>query len=314
LGGLGAAGNTGAAGGSGSGSMGNVTNSGGNGGNSAFCDLNNAGGGGGGSATPTSNGGNGGNAFCGFNGLIGVGGTGGSGDGLGGNGESGNAGAGNGTAPGGGGGGKGDGTTSGSGAIGRVIITVNSCVDQCDVPIELLSFTGRAVENKVALNWQTVTELNNDYMAVEHSADGRTFREIGRLNGVGTTYEPQTYTFIDERPLPGVNYYRLRQVDYDGAFEIHPTIAVTYRGDEGELQVGIFPNPATDVLHVRWTGLEDGDTELRVFDLNGREMLRYRTDGNSAGYDLPLSQLPVGMYVLQLTTNERTKVIRFKKQ
>ncbi|MCB0557000.1 MAG: hypothetical protein KDD02_25860, partial [Phaeodactylibacter sp.] len=81
------------------------------------------------------------------------------------------------------------------------------------LPIHLLSFTGKAQASTIELQWATATEQNNDYMAVERSADGKVFDEIGRVPGHGTTLEPQSYTLTDRRPLPGINYYRLRQVD-----------------------------------------------------------------------------------------------------
>ncbi|MCB0556998.1 MAG: hypothetical protein KDD02_25850, partial [Phaeodactylibacter sp.] len=70
----------------------------------------------------------------------------------------------------------------------------------------------------------------------------------GRVQGAGTTLEPQEYSFIDEKPLRGLNYYRLRQVDFDGAVEYHKVISVEYKGKSSAIGVSAFPNPANEML------------------------------------------------------------------
>ena len=145
--------------------------------------------------------------------------------------------------PGGGGGGKGEvasGTvSSANGATGRIEIVINSVL-----PIELISFEGKALKNTVELNWTTASEVNNDYVAIERSDDAINFMEIGRIPGQGDTEEERSYTYVDKAPLQGINYYRLRQVDFNGDVNRHAIIAVEVELEQVASKMNIYPNPS----------------------------------------------------------------------
>lgn len=255
------------------------------------------GGGGGGSATSISNGGNA------------TGSTGGTGEGNGGNGGTvNNQGGQSGVAPGGGGGGKANGTgISGSGVAGRIIITVDQAL-----PISLLSFSGEAQGHHINLSWSTATEINNDYMVVERSADGINFSEIGRVNGAGTSYDVHRYHFTDAAPVNGLNYYRLRQVDIDGVGSYHKIISVEMDALRPGIQVKAYPNPTSDFLSLSWDSHAE-PTLIRVFDMTGKEQMHRVTAAGLTQYSLPVSQLSNGTYVLQVQHGNINEVIRFQK-
>ena len=184
----------------------------------------------------------------------------------------------------------------------------------CDfvLPITLLDFYGRAEADAIGLYWTTSSELNNDYMAVERSLNGIDFEEIGKIAGNGTTFEPQQYTFIDNYPVPGTNYYRLRQVDYDGAEQYHPVIAVLF-DKQLEFAVNISPNPARETLQIDWSLPGTPDGTLRIFDMQG-QLMEQRTMAQGSGrYNLPIQDLPAGMYVLQMEQEGKVKTLRFVK-
>ncbi|MBK8044148.1 MAG: hypothetical protein IPK21_16750 [Haliscomenobacter sp.] len=115
------------------------------------------------------------------------------------------------------------------------------------LPITLTNFEAKPGPSSVSLTWRTASELNNDYLIVERSANGTDFAALVRIKGLGTTDGPQDYQFSDHTPLAGINYYRLRQVDFDGTTEIHPTVSVLFNG-ETQLGLSAFPNPASSVL------------------------------------------------------------------
>lgn len=100
------------------------------------------------------------------------------------------------------------------------------------LPVELLSFTGKAVDEDVQLKWTTGSELDNDHFEIMRSDNGQAWSEIGRVPGSGTTTIPRNYSFTDSCPILGTNYYKLRQVDVDGESEDSHTISVDV--DEGE--------------------------------------------------------------------------------
>ena len=181
-------------------------------------------------------------------------------------------------------------------------------------PIELLYFRGEAFLSSIHLSWSTATEHNNDYMAVERSADGMKFEELGRVKGAGTTEEPQEYTFVDENPIRGLNYYRLRQVDFDGAFEYHKTISVLFTGKSSGLGVQAFPNPAQATLQASWAAHADQPTSLILLDMTGRQLAQYQTQAGVSTFEVPLSNLPAGLYFLQARQGQEMEVLRFRKE
>ncbi len=126
------------------------------------------------------------------------------------------------------------------------IITLGSGDINNPLPVELISFTGAATDNDIELQWSTASEKNNDYFEIQRSEDAETFVTIGKVYGNGTTMLQSDYSYTDNNPNNGTNYYRLHQVDYDGASENHKTIAVYYDGRKLVLthnDIKVYPNP-----------------------------------------------------------------------
>jgi len=126
------------------------------------------------------------------------------------------------------------------------IITLGSSDINNPLPVELLYFTGKANTEDVVLLWATASEKNNDYFEVQRSTDAEEFETIGKVFGNGNSLIQNDYNFVDENPQPGTSYYRLKQVDYNGASEIHKTVAVYYErgyGNSLNKDISIYPNP-----------------------------------------------------------------------
>ncbi|MFD1144672.1 hypothetical protein ACFQ4C_26325 [Larkinella insperata] len=100
--------------------------------------------------------------------------------------------------------------------------------DAVVLPVHLVDFAGRSVDQQVRLGWQTTYEANSDYFTIERSPDARAFEAIGRVASKGFSESLQTYGFSDAAPLKGTNYYRLRQVDRDGTYAYSKIVAVGY--------------------------------------------------------------------------------------
>lgn len=107
------------------------------------------------------------------------------------------------------------------------------------LPIELLSFDGKLKNNKVELTWSTASEINNDLFVLERSSDAIKFTAIGKVGGGGNSTVKLDYSFIDQEPLNGVSYYRLRQVDYDGSYTFSNIIVID-NSSENSLIVKIY--------------------------------------------------------------------------
>lgn len=111
------------------------------------------------------------------------------------------------------------------------------------LPVELIAFAAKAEGPGVRLEWATASERNSGYFAVERSADAHAFEEAARVAAAGSSQSMMNYAAVDERPLPGVTYYRLRQVDLDGAVQFSQVVPVRIGRDEEWVPV---PNPSSD--------------------------------------------------------------------
>jgi hypothetical protein len=190
--------------------------------------------------------------------------------------------------------------------IGNPIATANitlKSIPPCSAyPIDLLDFKGWQMKDKIQLQWNVASQKDNDYMAVERSRDGKQFTEIGRRAGAGTTNLPYTYQLPDDQPLPGINYYRLRQVDFDGQKNYHKTIAVPFKGSDLDFQ--LFPSPASDYVTIQLNEITDQNGWIRVWDASGRVVRSLPFEPEIQPFQLPVQDLPSGVYVcsLQLAT------------
>ncbi|WP_460914749.1 hypothetical protein [Spirosoma areae] len=140
--------------------------------------------------------------------------------------------------------------------------------DDAPMPVRLVSFSGQVVKDQVELVWETSLEQNSDRFEVERSADARSFERIGSLRSEGFSTSRQVYTFWDETPQRGINYYRLRQVDQDATVDYSKVIAVRY--EPGALYLTAFALTNTEVL-VRTNAPAP---EFAVYSVGGQQKLR----------------------------------------
>ena len=183
------------------------------------------------------------------------------------------------------------------------------------LPIELLSFAGKRVDNTIQLHWVTASEQNNDYMEVQRSENGKTFARLGTVPGRGDSYEQIAYSYVDERPLPGVNYYRLRQVDFDGKEEYHKVIAVLFKDKEEKAQgITLFPTVVSEQLNFALHQEAATNGEYYISDLSGRVLLRQPFEQGMQQQSIPVHRLPRGQYILTVQTGREMQVARFVKE
>lgn len=149
--------------------------------------------------------------------------------------------------------------------------------DDNPLPVELVSFIGTAKDNQVELSWATESELNNDYFEVLRSLDGEDFEAIGRVEGSGNSSELSDYSFVDKSPAQGANFYKLRQVDFDGTEETHYVIKVDNDFVRANVTMTIYPNPATSD-NLNFTILSgDNHTPMSIEIVNLLGEVLYRT-------------------------------------
>lgn len=199
--------------------------------------------------------------------------------------------------------------TAGAGIYTFTLGSINAV--QTPLPVELLYFQATAEGEQVRLQWATASETNNDHFQVERSANGTDFERVGdQVRGAGNTDEPLNYELVDADPLPGVSYYRLKQVDFDGRYE-YSNIEVVQMGDVATGALQLFPNPVRDQLQVRWDGDRNID-RLRLLTARGQEVsIDARINDKQAEVDL--GDLPAGVYFLEVLSGRERRVQKVVK-
>jgi hypothetical protein len=117
-----------------------------------------------------------------------------------------------------------------------------------NLPIELSEFSGKLAPEGVRLDWETASEINNDHFEIERSSNGADFEKIGTVDGHGTTTVLHKYSLLDQKPLSGLSYYRLKQVDFDGESTYSKVISISNFPDQDQNELLIYPIPVRDKL------------------------------------------------------------------
>ena len=164
------------------------------------------------------------------------------------------------------------------------------------LPVEFIRFWAEQAGEVVNLGWETAREWNNEGFWIEKSTDAYQWQSIGFVKGNATSSELNTYQYEDIYPSTGLNYYRLKQKDFDGTVTISKMIVLDFK----QSQISIFPNPASDKLTIKLT--ETPIPKLAVFNLLGQEMKDFLIENwdERGGLILNISHLPNGVYYLKL--------------
>ncbi len=195
------------------------------------------------------------------------------------------------------------GSASGSNGDGIFIGTPNP------LPIELLFFTAFPSENIIQLEWQTASEVNNDYFTVERSKDAKNWEFVTRVSGAGNSNTSINYYDIDKKPYSGISYYRLKQTDFDGKYEYSSIVAVELN-KENIQPVKLYPNPSNGELTLEGDAIEIAD--FKIFNVLGQDVtsLITVTENNSTAIRVNILSLAKGVYNIQT----RTRVTRLVKE
>jgi hypothetical protein len=187
----------------------------------------------------------------------------------------------------------------GAGFTSAVTNTPPVCVHPapCSVvlPVELLNFDCQTGSGTITLKWTTVSESDNKFFTIEHSDDGTNFVPIATIPGAGNSNIPKYYSYTDESPLNGINYYRLSQTDLDGN-----TIEYNTTSCNITVQVvgSIYPNPSKGKFSVL---IDNSVSEIAIYNALGQRIFDKSMMENSGNiYDVDISSQPGGIYTLKL--------------
>jgi len=197
---------------------------------------------------------------------------------------------------------------SGGTAPGSNYISTSSTAEDVTItqplPVELKQFDVAAVRQDAQLTWSTASEKNNDRFEIERSLDRQVFERIGTIKGAGYSTQAQTYRYSDANaarlsaghPL----YYRLRQVDTDGTATYSPVRAIQFEATQTQqATVSVYPNPTQNQATLELTSLPAGSYQVRILDMTGR-VLREQTLAGQRLHQLPVAELPMGTYLVQV--------------
>lgn len=173
------------------------------------------------------------------------------------------------------------------------------------LPIELTQFKAVVIHSKcVRLEWTTATEINNDYFTIQHSTDGSEFRELDKVNAAGNSTSTLNYELLHYDPPSGVNYYRLKQTDFDGVSTYSRIVSAKITG---RAATTVFPNPANREWYISYG--DEGTHRVEVFDMMGKKCLDVLTGSERSGRFLR-ADLTAGVYLVKITTEDGTVVTR----
>lgn len=179
---------------------------------------------------------------------------------------------------------------------------------QTPLPIELLNFTAEStVKNTVKLNWQTVTEVNNNYFTIEKSSDGINWNTVSTVNGAGNSLNLLNYSSLDNNPYSGTTYYRLKQTDFNGQHSYSEIKSINISLDS---DIEIYPNPTNGQITIE--GSQAEIEQLSIFnslgiDLTSQIRIIEQTDSQQI---IDISNLVTGLYFLKTKSTVNTVLKR----
>lgn len=177
------------------------------------------------------------------------------------------------------------------------------------IPVELTSFSAKAVDDNIELAWTTSTETNNGGFEVQRSIDVE-FETIGFVEGHGTTTESQAYSYLDKNVVTGKYQYRLKQIDYDGTFKYSNVVEVEVTSPSTFSLEQNYPNPFNPSTTIRYAIPEASFVVIKIYDLLGKEVATLVNEEQSIGsyeVEFDAAGLSSGMYFYKLQTDNPSK-------
>ena len=175
------------------------------------------------------------------------------------------------------------------------------------LPIELLSFDVIEENKQAVLQWTTASETNNDNFEIQHSINTIDWQIIANIDGMGTSTVVHKYQYIDRKPNLAKNYYRLRQVDFDGEYSYSPIRVIDF-SEYSDIE--IYPNPANSTINI--SGIDKNST-IEVLDINSRIIdLDISYQNNKAVINI--DKLPTSIYFIKIITNDKVEVFKIIKE
>ncbi|MBS1747273.1 MAG: T9SS type A sorting domain-containing protein [Bacteroidetes bacterium] len=188
---------------------------------------------------------------------------------------------------------------------GEYYVYTNKDVKGTVLAVEWLNFSAQKNGmHSVFLNWSVQSSVNNDHYEIERSNDGVHFTKIGTVNVVNGA-NMKKYSFTDNLPLSGINYYRIKQIDKDGSYQYSEIKKVNMA--DAIKRWNVYPNPAKDKATL-YPLNNYTKTDIAVCNLNGK--IVYHTSVSNVmanqSINIPVGNLSKGVYVIKIVTDKNT--------
>jgi len=173
------------------------------------------------------------------------------------------------------------------------------------MPVELISFEGKAIENGNMLKWITGSEIENDYFTVYKSINGVDFEKIKVLEGNGTANSTNQYQFLDRNTTQSLQYYKLTQTDYDGTEHEEGILSIERGEFDNDIISNFYPNLVdNDLQFTLNTNLSD-NVSLDIINIEGKIIKKVNLENvyRRYNYTLSVADLPVGIYYAHFVSN-----------
>lgn len=205
-----------------------------------------------------------------------------------------------------------NGTCSGSMADGASVVFTsgvagynnNGCAAP-SLPIVLKNFICRIGIKTSKISFSTASETNNDYFTIERSGDGVAYEAIGEIKGAGNSSKELSYEFTDEKPLTGLNYYRIKQTDFDGKYSYSEVRSVRFTDGAS---VTVSPRTTEGRVDIT-TDMEDYNVE--VYTAAGAQVKAFT--GMNADQSISIEDLKAGIYFLRVSSTSTSETVRVIK-
>jgi hypothetical protein len=180
-------------------------------------------------------------------------------------------------------------------AAGNPTYQNDGCTPSAILPITLLYFKGEFIGNSNnLLEWSTSSEINNDYFTIEKSKNAIDFNPFGTINGAGNSNTQLFYQFTDDNPNKGINYYRLKQTDFNGDYAYSKIIAINNNFSD----INIYSS--NNSLYLKF-GKTSINGSIEIIDVTGRIVIKSNVNANLT---IKLNQLKSGVYIYRFISEQ----------
>ncbi|MEI6347739.1 MAG: YDG domain-containing protein [Bacteroidota bacterium] len=185
------------------------------------------------------------------------------------------------------------------------------------LPIDLISFDAKCVNNQVALNWSTASEVNNDFFSIERSKDVLNWDLVEKIHGAGNSNHLINYSSKDVETTGGTSYYRLKQTDFDGKTVTYSPVTVTCADNSTQTSVSYFPNPFTSEVKVEVKNSTSETATVTIYDIFGTKVYTRVLNIDELGDKsiiLNLSDLAAGVYGVEFRSATYSNISKIVKK